>query len=718
MSRVQASLRYRAHRARTYLLAVGLAGTLSAVAQRDPQADSIAIEVIKSAFADIEANLQESERGEAADANALAEARQVLADGFDPEHADLAAAALTAAVRVASRMSRPAELREFIGELAYAYQPRDTLSDHLARYVLSLGSFEINRNNHTAAKVLLDSISTFDPARVPTFVLGRADYLRGYILYYRKDFEAAISYFAQAAEHFSRSPKRAVQAVSALDATASTNLELGHYAESLTYAERAVQGLEAMPVADQKGMAESFNVYLNYADALHANGRADEAYDAALRGLRIATERNDVSKIARSRMIIGGLHLEDGNYAQADQYLSFALDAFKERGEHYLVIHSLEKLIELRRNQGNLAEALRLQERKFTLQDSLTKESQAESIQTLVQAHEAEKVKQEIAMLRANTSALEADNERKRLYEYILGLALLLVTSAAAFIWSRLRLRKRSNELLEIMVAARTSELSEQTENLTRSNAELERFAYIASHDLKTPLRNVTSFLNLIQRRLPAEAKEQVDEYLDIALANARQMHHLVTDVLEFSKINTDLVKESETFDLGELARTIVEGMRPELSEKGARVLVAGKAAVTAPSAHVQQLLRNLIENGIKYNQSPMPTVEVDVRPDGSFVEVCVRDNGIGIAAEYHAHVFELFRRLHTTDQYDGTGVGLAVCKKVIERLGGSVDLESELGQGSRFTVRLPVDCSKVKRPMDMDESERHAVVMEHAAAA
>jgi len=238
--------------------------------------------------------------------------------------------------------------------------------------------------------------------------------------------------------------------------------------------------------------------------------------------------------------------------------------------------------------------------------------------------------------------------------------------------------------------------LQVQAQRLKESNAELERFAYIASHDLKTPLRNVTSFLGLIQRRLPEQPRALVQEYLNIALANARQMHELVTDVLEFSRLNTDVKDISEDVKVINTVDTIRDKMISELHDRNAEINTDGDATLVLPKGSLEQILANLVGNGLKYNDSKRPQVQVFTTEMDERVRITVKDNGIGIAPEYHERIFEVFRRLHTTDKYSGTGVGLAACRKVVLRLGGTISLESKDGEGSTFHVDLPKDVRTV----------------------
>ena len=430
-----------------------------------------------------------------------------------------------------------------------------------------------------------------------------------------------------------------------------------------------------------------FTVFLNHAEALQANGSVDSALYFRDRGVRLARSLDNEHQLATALIVSGRIDTRRGRLAAAERQIDSALTIFGSRGDVDLAQYTRRAKIDLRRAQGRFAEALDLQTAYFHRQDSITRAQVNRDVDAVRLTSELDRDRHETEILRATALRLEAENNSQRLGQLGLWGLVAVLSLASAYGLNRYRARRRAHVELESVVAERTAELSEQAAALRRSNAELERFAYIASHDLKTPLRNVTSFLGLAERRLDDAGRAAVGEYLGIAAANARQMHALVTDVLEFSKLDADLATQSERFDLGEAVRGVTARLAPGEQD---RVSVTGSAEVVAPASHLEQLALNLIENGLKYNDSPEPHVAIVVERVGERVRLTARDNGIGIEPEYHERVFGMFRRLHTSDEYSGTGLGLAVCRKVVERLGGSISLESAPGKGSTFTVDLP----------------------------
>lgn len=232
-------------------------------------------------------------------------------------------------------------------------------------------------------------------------------------------------------------------------------------------------------------------------------------------------------------------------------------------------------------------------------------------------------------------------------------------------------------------------QLKRTNEKLQVSNAELERFAYIASHDLKSPLRNVVSFLDLFLRRHGATVAPEPKEYLDIAKKNAQQMQHLIEDILEYSQSSNAQLKEEEV-DLNQMLKLICDQLKTNSSNKNAEVTVWTLPKVVADATRMHQLFQNLVENGLKYNQSERPSVEVKYFSEAENHYFVIEDNGIGIPAEYHQRIFKMFERLHTRETYNGTGIGLAICLKNVQEYDGCIEIDSEEGSGTRFHLRFP----------------------------
>jgi light-regulated signal transduction histidine kinase (bacteriophytochrome) len=227
-----------------------------------------------------------------------------------------------------------------------------------------------------------------------------------------------------------------------------------------------------------------------------------------------------------------------------------------------------------------------------------------------------------------------------------------------------------------------------QTE-LARSNAELERFAYVASHDLREPLRTVTGFLGLLSRRCRDRLDDEGREFVDRAVDGAKQMDRLIADLLEFSRAGRRDT-EPEATDVGAAWNVALRNLGAAIAESGAEVTAGPLPTVLADRGEMVQLLQNLLGNAIKYRDRHAPHVHAAAVRRGDDWEISVTDDGPGIDRRHHDRIFVLLHRLHGRDEIEGTGIGLAICKKIVERHGGSIWVESEEGHGARFAFTLP----------------------------
>ena len=232
--------------------------------------------------------------------------------------------------------------------------------------------------------------------------------------------------------------------------------------------------------------------------------------------------------------------------------------------------------------------------------------------------------------------------------------------------------------------------LAVQADALASSNAELEQFAYVASHDLQEPLRKVASFCRLLQRNYGGRLDEKADTYIEYAVDGAVRMQDLINDLLDFSRLGRRELAPEPT-DTRAVASRAVRNLDASIEEAGATVEVGDLPVVRAEPAHLTQLFQNLIGNAVKFRAPERPMkVEVGARRDGDLWLFWVRDNGIGIEPQYAERIFVVFQRLHGREQYPGTGIGLAICRRVVERLGGTIWMESQPGEGSTFFWTLP----------------------------
>jgi len=232
--------------------------------------------------------------------------------------------------------------------------------------------------------------------------------------------------------------------------------------------------------------------------------------------------------------------------------------------------------------------------------------------------------------------------------------------------------------------------LAQANAELARSNADLEQFAYAASHDLVEPLRSVSGSVQLLQKRYAGQLDAQADTFMAHAVGGAQRMQSLVADLLAFARLNTG-PRQLGVTPMETALQLVCANLEAAIAEGCARITHDPLPSVQAQAGQMAQLLQNLLANAIKFRGEAAATVHVGVRQQGAEWVFSVADQGIGIAPQYFERIFALFKRLHTQDEYAGTGVGLALCKKIVERHGGRIWVESALGQGATFYFTLPV---------------------------
>lgn len=241
----------------------------------------------------------------------------------------------------------------------------------------------------------------------------------------------------------------------------------------------------------------------------------------------------------------------------------------------------------------------------------------------------------------------------------------------------------------ENMLQQLNNNLEKRARELSESNAELERFAYVASHDLQEPLRMVSSFLQLLNKRYKDKLDQKAHEYIAYAVDGAERMKRLILDLLEYSRVNSSIT-EKEDVDINEVIDDLRRTYKNLLRETNGTIYTQKLPLVKGNKTQILQLFQNLIGNALKYRSDKPPVINVFYKEENNAYKFSIADNGIGIDAKFFQKIFIIFQRLHQREQYSGTGIGLAICKKIIEKHGGKIWLDSTPGHGSTFYFTLP----------------------------
>ncbi len=292
-------------------------------------------------------------------------------------------------------------------------------------------------------------------------------------------------------------------------------------------------------------------------------------------------------------------------------------------------------------------------------------------------------------------------------------LGLRSLRSAAEVREANLRLEELNRELAET-----NDELARRARELARSNADLDQFASIASHDLQEPLRKVRTFTDRLTVMESDRISEKGREYLERANAAAARMQTLIEDLLKFSRVATQ-GRRFAPVDLERVAHEVVGDLEAQVADSGAVVRIGSLPTISADEPQMRQLLQNLLSNAVKFRRDDVvPEIDISARVENGTVTIVVTDNGIGFDPQYSRRIFRVFERLHGAGAYPGTGIGLALCRKIAERHGGTVVADSVPGIGSTFTVMMEIDRQEAVLALPADASDESSGEGERAYAA
>ncbi len=407
-----------------------------------------------------------------------------------------------------------------------------------------------------------------------------------------------------------------------------------------------------------------------------------------------ATELNslvkDISATIRIAIHRQALHLALRNYeaciAEGDDILRMYRTSLSSRMKEQIY----ENLCECYAMQGNAKQSINAKDSfSFYAQQRLNKE-QEESLAKLYNEFAIREERIENETLRAEQE--EADKllqfQRYAAIGLILGLGFAIAWAITAH-RSNLE-KKKHNAELEHLVHQRTSELRMTNMDLQQSNYELRTLTYIASHDIKEPIRNIGTFAGLIQRKLPEKEREEFSPEFQVIQKSAKRLYTLIEDFTHYISLSKNKELPKETVDLNAVIMAIKEEISSEGKYERGVITNTGLPKIVSHPSAVYTIFRNLIDNGLKYNESETPEIRLSCQIEENYVRISVSDNGIGIPDQYRKTIFEMFKRLHNQTNYQGSGVGLALVKLLLDKLNATIELEGEPQKGTCFTLSFP----------------------------
>lgn len=363
------------------------------------------------------------------------------------------------------------------------------------------------------------------------------------------------------------------------------------------------------------------------------------------------------------------------------EYCEFALSEAIVNNHTSLEIDACECLYNINKNTQNYSKALGYFEQKNQLSDSLStlKVEYALDINSQL-AQKDKEIAQESYLKDINEEKLNSQTTLSRILFFSMCIGLLLI---GLLLSGLKRIRKQNIEITK-----KTTELQNANDNLATSNEELERFAYVASHDLKSPLNTIIGFAGLLRKKLANESSD-AEEYINYIEKSGSRMSRLIRDILEYSKLSSKEAVDHEVISLNDMVTEISH----LVNSKAKPVYIEASTLPNIKWNHskIFLLFKNLIENGLKYNDSDNPTIKLSFSNSG-INKVHIEDNGIGIKKEHFDKIFIMFNRLHNQDKYEGTGLGLATCKKIVDEFNGKIEVESQIDKGTTFSIEIPAD--------------------------
>ena len=495
---------------------------------------------------------------------------------------------------------------------------------------------------------------------------------------------------------------------------------------------------------EEKDSAGLFITYLNIGNIHTDTKEYDKAEQELTQALNIALDSDLYNDISLAYIHLGFLYLDQKQYTKATKYADLTLKYAKKYGlkimqaDAYVlkakIYSAMERYQDLKKwveigiafsdsigyfepdlynlqatayeKTGDFKLAYLAQTKFHQLKDSLfTLDKEKEFAALQISFQSKEKDAENAQLLKEKDNQTLALKQKSILIGMISTVLLLLFLLVLQQIFARNKARKM-NDFLEREVHKRTEELKRSNDQLTKSNDEIKKFAYIASHDLKEPIRNIGGFISLIQRKGDDLDRETQKEYLEFIQKSNDQLTDLVDSILKYSNIDAEKHPNKEVTNLENIIEEVKVLLWGTIKEKNVQIVYNELPIIYCYPYVIKVVIKNLIENGIKYNHNSTPIITIRSEEANNKIKIFITDNGIGIHPDFHERVFEMFYRLNSRKEYMGSGMGLAYSKKLLEKFAGDVRVSPDTTEGNGSTFIITLDTTRV-----VEEEEEEGII-------
>jgi signal transduction histidine kinase/tetratricopeptide (TPR) repeat protein len=412
------------------------------------------------------------------------------------------------------------------------------------------------------------------------------------------------------------------------------------------------------------------------------------AFSNAQEGLQLAQKNSYQNGMAICYTIMAGLYEKVENEEQRINYAMQGVELMTQMNAPLSssMLDNYEHLYQAYLSKDNYEQAFKYLELYSNARDSIVSMENKAKIDELELSFQLKEAEMKNALLAEQQKQAQLKLQRRQFLFYLtISIFVILGFFTAWWVWQKNKL----NAELDKLVKEKTATLQKTIEDLEKANEELTHFSYITSHDLKEPLRSINGFVTLLRREVGNDLNSNAADLMQNIQRFVRQMNRLIEDVMSFSLISKKK-PHYHSIALKEVVEEVKGSLSAKLDKSNAAIHLQNDLQLNSSRTHLVLILSNLCKNAIHYNKSELPTVDIAAKENGQFWKIEVKDNGIGIAPKYQEQIFVMFKRLHSRSEYDGTGLGLPITKKLIEQLGGHISVESQEGEGSTFTVFLP----------------------------